>query len=47
MVFRAISRKLPDRAVEGTNVRITVRVGNQCSQSTMELRAKKTALVYP
>src|SRR5439155_1417383 len=47
VVFRAISRKLPDRAVEGTNVRITVRVGNQCSQSTMELRAKKTALVYP
>jgi len=24
-----------------------VRVGNQCSQSTMGLRAKKKALVYP
>ena len=47
LVFRATSRKLPDQVVEGKNVRITVRVGNQCSQSTMELRAKKKALVYP
>jgi len=47
VIFRAVSRKLPDQIVEGTNVRITVRVGNQCSQSTMELRPKKNALVYP
>jgi len=47
VIFRAISRKLPDQIVDGRNVRITVRVGNQCSQSTMELRAKKKALVYP
>ena len=47
VIFRAVSRKFPNRPIDGTSVRITVRVGNQCSQSTMGLRAKKKALVYP
>ena len=47
VIFRAVSRKFPNRPLDGTSVKITVRVGNQCSQSTMGLRAKKKALVYP
>jgi hypothetical protein len=36
-----------ERPVPATTVRITVRVGTHCAQSTTGLRPTKNALVYP
>jgi hypothetical protein len=35
------------RATSGANVRVTIRVGEECAQDTMSLRARRTALVFP
>ena len=40
-------KKVNVRATDGSNVLVTVRVGNQCMHATMTLRAKGKALVFP
>jgi len=46
IMFRARGKKVDLRGGSG-DVVITVRVGNQCAQSTASLRQAKTALVFP
>jgi uncharacterized repeat protein (TIGR01451 family) len=47
LVFEARGRKVVLRDVAGTAVRVTVRVGDQCSRSAATLRTKKKGLVFP
>jgi hypothetical protein len=47
VLFSARSRSITLRQVEGGSVRITVRSGNECAQSTASLRPKKSGLVFP
>lgn len=45
--FRTHGWRVPVRTLEGTKLRLTVRVGNRCVQVTEALRTKKSALVFP
>jgi hypothetical protein len=45
--FTTRGRGVSLRPVEGGNVRLTVRVGRECSQSSMALRAARKGLVFP
>ena len=45
--FRAQGRRAQLRTTDGKNLRITVGVGNACSQAGMSLHPKKTGLVFP
>jgi hypothetical protein len=47
IIFNTVGRKVRLRSVEGSMVRITVRVGGQCSTSTAALRTSKKALRFP
>jgi hypothetical protein len=47
VMFRASGRRMNLREPSGANVLITVRVGDQCVQETMTLRARRSALVFP
>jgi hypothetical protein len=47
VVFSARSRALGMKPVDGGSVRLTVRVGRQCSQSTLALRPARKGLVFP
>jgi hypothetical protein len=47
VVFRTRGKKVSLRAVDGSTVLVTVRVGNQCARETMNLRTTKKALVFP
>jgi hypothetical protein len=47
LVFRARGRDVGVRAIDGGSVRLTIRVGNDCSRSSMALRAGRNGLVFP
>ena len=47
LLFSARSRSVSLRAVDGAAVRVTVRAGDECTQSTATVRPKKSGLVYP
>ena len=47
IVFRGAAKKVGIRSIHGGEVRVTLRVGNQCAQSMTLLRAKRKALVFP
>jgi hypothetical protein len=47
VLFLTRGKKLTLRAPESDDVTVTVRVGNQCSQTKMSLRQAKHALVFP
>jgi hypothetical protein len=47
LMFSARSRSIALRQVAGGAVRITVRSGTECAQSTASLRSKKSGLVFP
>jgi hypothetical protein len=47
VLFQTRGKKVNVRAMTGGRVDLTVRVGEQCAQSTTELRTKPTGLVYP
>jgi putative metal-binding protein/slime mold repeat-containing protein len=47
ILFSARSRSVGMSALDNGNVRITIRVGNQCSQSSLALRPDRKGLVYP
>jgi hypothetical protein len=44
-MFRSRGRKLSLRSVDGTNLRVTVGVGNRCAQATMSVRKRKGGVV--
>jgi hypothetical protein len=46
VVFQANGR-IPLRPSDGAGVLVTVRVGNQCAHSVLDLRSRKSALVFP
>src|SRR5262249_39600368 len=45
--FTADGHRLDLRKIDGTSVRLTVRVGAECSRSTMALRSARRGLVFP
>ena len=47
IMFRTRGKKIDLRPAGSGDVVITLRVGNQCAQSTASLRQAKTALVFP
>jgi hypothetical protein len=47
VLFRTRGKKVSMHAMTGQNVLVTLRVGNQCAQTQMNLRAKRKGLVYP
>jgi hypothetical protein len=47
VMFATRGKKMSLRATDGRNVRITVRVGNQCAKEMKNLRLKRKALVFP
>ncbi|HYR95352.1 MAG TPA: hypothetical protein VEM57_01395 [Candidatus Binatus sp.] len=47
VLFRTQGKKVQLRSVEGTNLRVTVRVGTRCTQSSMTLQQRKNGLSYP
>ncbi len=46
VVFHAKGR-IPLRPTDGAGMLVTVRVGNQCAHAVLDLRSRKTALVFP
>ncbi len=46
VVFHAKGR-IPLRPTDGAGMLVTVRVGNQCAHSVLDLRSRKSALVFP
>ena len=47
LLFRARGRDVGIRPIDGSSIRLTVRVGRQCSQASMALRAGRKGLVFP
>jgi hypothetical protein len=47
IVFRTNGKKVVLRASHGGPVRVTLRVGSHCAQSTASLRPKRKSLVFP
>ena len=47
ILFSARSRSVGMSGVQTGNVRVTIRVGNQCSSSTLALRPDRKGLVFP
>ena len=46
-IFSTKGKRMVLSATDGRDVRITLRVGDQCTQSTTQLRQKHKALVLP
>jgi hypothetical protein len=47
VTFGTRGRAMNLRATTGADVLVTIRVGDQCAQETMSLRARRAALVFP
>ena len=47
VLFRTQGKKVQLRSVDGGRLRVTVRVGGQCMQSSMALHERKNGLVFP
>jgi uncharacterized repeat protein (TIGR01451 family) len=47
IVFRTNGKRMALRTPDGSNLKITLRVGDQCATSTAPLRVKRKALVFP
>jgi hypothetical protein len=47
ILFRSQGKKIQLRSIDGTTLRVTVRHGNRCTQSSMALHERKNALVFP
>jgi hypothetical protein len=47
VTFATRGKKMELRPIDGQDVTVTVRVGNQCAQSQMTLRSQRKGLVFP